>query len=158
MNREVFHEQVKRLQTRWKNAFDEEFVALLGAKMYAVSNETFVDVVNQFIGDRPVSKPPLLQDFMQATGAASRSSTKKVYHLGDIRPKALAECMDCGDSGFVRLRRRASHDEWARFEVGSAPCHCKQGKQVSLNQKYNLGPQFNRLWEKSYEIISEYGR
>lgn len=156
MNREIFDQQITRLKTRWKNSFDPEFVSLLALKMAYVSNESFVETVNAFIGDRPVSQPPLLQDFIKATGASQRSSESRRYQLGEIRPKNLCECRDCGDSGFIRLSRKPQFEAWARYESGSAPCHCSNGRLVSQNTKYNLGPQFSRAWESSYQVVPTY--
>jgi len=63
MTREIFDQQIQRLQVRWRNAFDREFVSLLANRMNGISNDDFVEIVNFFIGNRPVSKPPLMQDF-----------------------------------------------------------------------------------------------
>lgn len=79
------------------------------------------------------------------------------FALGEIQPKNIAKCWDCGDSGFIRLRRLPEYEEWATYESGSAPCHCDRGLALIAAGKLRkppiyFGPQFNELWTKSYEI------
>lgn len=66
MTEDCFKLQSERLRIRWKNAFDPAFLDLLGKKMAGVTNEIFIEIVSFFIGSRPISKPPLLQDFQDA--------------------------------------------------------------------------------------------
>lgn len=162
MNRDIFDQQIRRMQARWKNAFDIEFVSLLALKMSQVNNEAFVETVNQFVGNRPVSKPPLIQDFIDATRGSNRA--KKKYAYGDIQPKEIAQCWDCGDSGFIRILRNEVYEAWAKCAHGSAPCHCARGRGAIEaaaripKGPIDLGPQFNNSWLKSYSKMPAYDR
>lgn len=85
----------------------------------------------------------------------------KKYALGQIQSKDEAQCWDCADSGFIRLTRKEVYEPLAKFESGSAPCHCDRGRAVisaalRKSPPLDLGPQFNELWLKSYEICPEY--
>ena len=150
MTREIFDQQIGRLRVRWKNAFDPEFVSLLANRIGDAPNDAFVEVVNSIIGSRPVSKPPLIEDFTTPLKAYARSGRKR-YALGEPQPNA--SCRDCQDSGFIRLVRKPEFESWARFHTGSAPCHCGRGKLVSQSAKHDFGPQFNDRWLKSYDIL-----
>ncbi len=64
MTKDFFAQQVSRLRSRWKNNFDSEFVSLLSVQMNTISNDNFLKIVDFFIGNRPNSRPPMLQDFL----------------------------------------------------------------------------------------------
>lgn len=154
-----FFSQVKRLESAFgAKAFDAERCSMIRGNLRHLTGDQFERIVNQFINSKRPTDPPLPKEFSEAAASQNKSSTQRKYFLGDIQPREMANCFDCADSGFVRLKRVDGHEAWAKFETGSAPCHCERGAMVSRNVKYNLGPQFNDNWKRSYEILSEYGK
>lgn len=119
---------------------------------------TVIAVVDSFI--RTSKTAPLPVDF---SNALSESGGKKFkYALGELRPIEICQCMDCADSGFIRLKRKEQFAEWAKWQTGSAPCHCHRGRMAieaaarKPKHPLDLGPQFGDRWRNSYSVVSEY--
>lgn len=122
MTEEFFHEQLKRLRAKWPKAFDPESTKLIASHCAMMTNESFLNLVNVFIGSRPVTRPPLPVDFLEeAKRAESRdlrfkaASTAAHSALSPWRPlpEVLAQtdefkgCQTVGEAIEVaRLRLR----------------------------------------------------
>jgi hypothetical protein len=134
--------------------FSEQRELMLWECCRGVRYPLVIAVVDNFI--RKSKSAPLPIEFAEAIAAAEKTAGDKRYFLGEIQPKAIAKCFDCGDSGFIELKRKPEHEEWAKWGSGSAPCHCARGKLVSENKKHELGPQFSDRWRSSYTVIPAY--
>lgn len=77
-----FDAQMARLKTRFgEKAFDAAFVHLIWLEVQRLTPESFQRMVDQMIGLRPQTKPPLLSDFK-----AARANTDTREHKRDDRP------------------------------------------------------------------------
>lgn len=150
-----FKIQLDRLKIAFgEKPFDHQRLYLIRDSLRHLSYEQFERMVDRFIREKKPNDPPLPKDFAEI--AKIEGGQKRKIALGEYYPQELAECWDCGDSGFIRLVRNEDYDEWAKWDRGSAPCHCDKGRQVSQNKKHNLGLQFNETWKKSYSVLPCY--
>ncbi len=155
ITREQFFLQMDRLRDAFgDHKFPDQRESMMWEASEGQDYATVIRVVDMFI--RNSKAAPLPGEFSDLMSKEALSSGKKKFHLGEIQPKEIAKCHDCGDSGFIRLVRNEEFEDWAKWERGSAPCHCDRGRQVSRSKKYDFGPQFSERWEKSYSVISSY--
>lgn len=157
ITREQFHLQIDRLvDTFGDRHFPDQRVQMIWEVVDGLSYQTVIAIVDSFISES--KHAPLPVDFKKAVRESGHKARQ--YALGEIQPKEIAKCWDCGDSGFIRLKRKENFEEWAKWQTGSAPCYCFRGKQLIEAGKRNpkgpidFGPQFNDRWKNSYEIIS----
>lgn len=161
ITREQFRLQIDRLtDTFGEKNFPDQRSAMIFDYVCGLEYETVIAIVDSFI--RSSKYAPLPADFSEAVKEATKGVGAREHALGEIQPKEIARCWDCADSGFIRLQRIDSYEAWAKFETGSAPCHCSRGKELILKAKQKaknpteLGPQFNDDWKKIYKIMPEY--
>lgn len=157
ITRPQFQIQIDRLvNTFGANKFPDQRAAMIWDSVSDLSYPTVIAIVDTFI--RNSKHAPLPCDFSDAVKEATKN-TKHRYFLGEIQPPEIAQCWDCGDSGFIRLFRNDNFEEWAVWKNGSAPCHCyrgrhaiEAGKRKPKNQ-INLGTQFSDHWRTSYAVM-----
>jgi hypothetical protein len=154
MNFQDFDSQFVRLRQAYgERYFTIQHSEIIWRYVGELSLGEFSDVVENFIAES--HKAPTPSQFSEAVKIYRKS--KKPYALGELQPNPF--CRDCGDSGFIRLKRIVGFEPWAKFETGSAPCHCNRGKmaiEAALKIKgspIDLGTQFNDCWATSYKII-----
>lgn len=158
ITRDQFRLQIDRMVDVWgEKAFSEQREHIIWEAIKPYEYGQVIAVVDDFI--RNSRQSPLPSDFI--TAARNMGRGKKDYALGEIKPQELAICMDCGDSGFIRLSRKPQYDSWAKWDIGSAPCHCPRGWQLieaglRRKQPIELGPQFNDFWRSSYDVMPAY--
>lgn len=159
ITREQFQLQIDRLtDTFGDKAFPDQRVSMIWESAQEHLYPTVIAVVDQFI--RNSKSAPLPGDFAEALSASK--SEKRKYALGELRPKEICQCMDCADSGLIRLTRKESFEEWAKWSSGSAPCHCFRGRMAieaaarKPKHPLDLGTQFSDHWRNSYSVIREY--
>lgn len=134
--------------------FSEQRELMIWESCKGSSYNLVIAVVDDFI--RKSKAAPLPIEFAEAIAEAEKASGLVRHHLGEVRPKEFAKCFICGDSGFVRLKRNKEFEAWAKWQIGSAPCHCTQGLKVTKNKKHDFGPQFAEHWLKSYTTLPAY--
>jgi len=152
--REQFDAQLNRLiDTFGDRAFSEQRSFMIWKIVAHLDREDFQEIVDNFI--RCAKHAPLPAEFSEAVG--KRGGRGLALVLGEMRPLVEANCKDCCDSGFIRLHRSEGAETWAKWAVGSAPCHCVRGAELieaaKRKRKVDLGPQFADHWLKSYSII-----
>lgn len=159
IRRDQFQLQIDRLSdTFGERHFPDQRTHMMWGSVEGIEYATVISIVDGFI--RSSKYAPLPADFSQAVCDATKGSKIK-YALGDIQPPALAQCLDCRDSGFVRLVRLPQFETWAKWDSGSTPCHCGRGRELINKAKaraknpFTLGPQFGDHWRKSYSIARE---
>lgn len=156
VSRAQFDLQVDRLSDTFGDRyFPEQRTLMMWDAAKGKDYDAIIGVVDNFI--RCAKQAPLPAEFSVAVSEATKGSQKK-YALGDLQPKEIASCRDCADSGFIRLLRNKEYDEWAKWQCGSAPCHCYRGKALGIAAKKaksscDLGPQFGEHWRKSYSVL-----
>lgn len=160
ITKEQFQLQIDRLCDAFgDNRFPDQRVRMMWDSAEENDYGVVIGVVDSFI--RGSKYAPLPSDFSLAIFEAT-IGTKKKFCLGEVQPEEIAKCKDCGDSGFIRLIRNQAFEEWAKWETGSAPCHCYRGKMAidaakrKPKNSTDLGPQFADFWRSSYSIISAY--
>lgn len=155
ISKDQFYLQTERLVNAFgERSFPEQRTLMIWESVSGLEYGTVIKIVDRFI--RESKTAPLPVNFFEAVKAESGAGPKR-YALGEIKPKELAQCLDCGDSGFIRLERKDEFEEWAKWQIGSAPCACYRGRElVESGRKHNFGPRFNEEWKKSYKIISVY--
>jgi hypothetical protein len=160
ITRDQFYLQIERLSdTFGEKYFPEQRTLMIWETVSDLEYNTVIAVVDAFI--RNSKHAPLPSDFIEAVRDATKN-TKRKYSLGEIQPREIAQCFDCGDSGFIRLKRNETFETWAVWETGSAPCHCYRGKMlIDAGQRkpknpIDLGPQFGEHWKNSYTVLAEY--
>lgn len=158
ITREQFLLQVQRLcSTFGDRNFPEQRSAMIWDSVKDLDYEPVIGIVDGFI--RGSKSTPLPIEFSEAAKEIRKGMGAKQYALGEVQPQNIAKCWDCGDSGFIRLRRNQEHDEWAKWHIGSAPCHCYRGRDLIAAAKRmkkgptDLGPQFSDNWKKSYTVL-----
>lgn len=155
VTRDQFSVQLDRLiATFGDKAFSDQRVHLIWEALDGLDYANVITITSGFI--RESRYAPLPADFAKAAREFRRN--RRLYALGEIQPAASCVCMDCGDSGFVRVARKDSHEAWAVWRIGSAPCHCDRGRQLieagrRMRSPTDFGPQFEDRWLKSYEIM-----
>lgn len=161
ITREQFQLQIDRLVNCFgAQKFPDQRAAMIWDDVSGLPYATVIAIVDTFI--RNAKHAPTPGDFLEAVKASGAQA--KRYALGEIQPEEIARCLNCGDSGFIRLIRNEIYEEWAKWSSGSAPCHCYRGKQAIEAAKrkpknpIDLGPQFNERWLKSYSINPAYKR
>lgn len=161
ITREQFRLQIDRLcDTFGDKAFPDQRVHMMWESADGHLYPTVIAVVDQFI--RNSKSAPLPGDFAEALAATK--TQKRKYALGDIQPREICKCLDCGDSGFIRIMRNQVYETWARYPHGSLPCHCSRGRMAieaaarKPKSPTELGPQFNNSWLKSYSKMPAYDR
>jgi hypothetical protein len=158
ITRDQFRLQIDRLVDAFGDrAFSEQREHMIWEIVKPFDYPPIISVVDDFI--RGSRHAPLPADFVTSTRSLGRGS--RAYALGEIQPIDMAKCWDCGDSGFIRLRRKPTFDKWAKWDIGSAPCHCTRGWQLietGLRRKVPLdfGSQFSDYWRNSYEVMPAY--
>lgn len=160
ITKDQFRIQIDRLcDTFSDNAFSDQRVAMIWDIVDGLAYPTVIAIVDGFISS--AKHAPLPDDFKKAAHGFS-GKQKRNYALGEVKPFEEAHCKDCGDSGLIRLQRKYGHDEWARYDSGSAPCHCHRGAELieagkrRAKEPIDFGPQFGEHWLKSYGIVSSY--
>ncbi len=159
ITRDQFQLQIDRLaDTFGDRFFPEQRTLMIWDYVRGIEYSIVISIVDGFI--RGSKTPPLPSDFSQATAEVARSSGRK-YALGEIKPREICKCFDCADSGFVHVIRIDGHDEWAKWENGSASCHCPSGRELiaaakRMKSPTDLGSQFSEHWKKSYRISPEF--
>lgn len=84
MSPDCFSLQVTRLRNRFgDNAFDSEFVVLLGNECRSMNNEEFARVVEMFIGNRKHNNPPLIVDFREARLLLEKEALRKTVQAAE---------------------------------------------------------------------------
>lgn len=154
ITKDQFRLQMERLIDTFGDRFPAQRELMIWESVDDLEYSQVIRIVDSFI--RKSKTAPLPADFGEAVALERKSTGSKTYALGELQPRETCRCLDCADSGFIRLERIAGHQAWAKFETGSAPCHCDRGALISRNQKYNLGPQFNDAWRSSYKILPAY--
>lgn len=160
ITRDQLSVQLDRLiDTFGDKAFSDQRIALIWEIVNGLEYSQVISIVDGFL--KKSRHAPLPDDFSQAAKDFRRSS--RDYALGEIRPREIAQCLDCGDSGFIRLSRNTEFESWAKWQTGSAPCHCARGDQLieaarRMKSPMELGPKFNENWLKSYSVIPAYGQ
>lgn len=156
ITREQFQLQVDRLcDTFGDKHFPDQRTHMIWDDVRAYEYPTIIAVVDSFIRNSKFA--PLPGDFSEALKGAG--AQKQRYSLGEVQPREIAQCRDCADSGFIRLKRIDTHEDWARWHAGSAPCHCHRGRMVieagqrKPKHPIDFGPQFSESWLKSYSIV-----
>lgn len=155
ISREQFQLQVDRLaDTFGDKNFPEQRTHMIWEMMRGLDYTSVIAVVDSFI--RGSKFAPLPSDFHEAL---TEIPGQKKYKLGDVHPIETSQCLDCRDSGFIRLVRKPEFEKWARYWSGSAPCHCHRGKELieagsrRPREPIDFGPQFGEHWKTSYEIL-----
>ncbi len=153
ITRDQFQLQIDRLtDTFGGNKFPDQRSAMIWDDVSDLPYETVIAIVDTFIRNSKFA--PLPGDFSEAVKACGIQI--KRYALGETQPREIARCHDCMDSGFIRLTRNETFEPWAKWESGSAPCHCHRGKMLIEAGKrkpkdpIDLGAQFNDSWLRSY--------
>lgn len=155
MTIECFNVQMARLrETFGARAYPSTREELIAKALKHLDDAAITTLITGFIAS--AKHAPTVEDI--AKGAREFNSQKHTYALGEHRPREIAKCFDCADSGFVRVKRLANHATWAKWHEGSAPCHCYRGKLAieaakRLRSPVDLGAQYNHLWRSSYEIM-----
>lgn len=159
ITREQFLLQIDRLcDTFTDKAFPDQRTHMMWESAQGHLYPTVIAVVDAFI--RNSKAAPLPGDFSEALAATK--SEKRKFALGEIQPQEICQCLDCGDSGFIRLARKERFEEWAKWNIGSAPCHCHRGRMAIEAAKrkpknpIDLGPQFSSAWRNSYSVMPSY--
>ncbi len=159
VRREQFQLQIDRLSDTFGDKhFPEQRVLMIWEVVEGLDYGSVIALTDGFI--RASKFAPLPSDFSEAAKDFKRSSRR--YALGEIQPQEIARCLDCGDSGFVRLTRKDGAAAWAKWATGSAPCHCGRGRELLFKAAnrakgpLDLGPQFSQAWESSYAVVPAY--
>lgn len=157
ITKEQFDAQLGRLiDTFGDRAFSEQRAYMIWKTVSHLTRDDFQDIVDNFI--RCAKQAPLPAEFSEAV--SKKGGRGGVLVLGELRPKETALCHDCADSGFVRLWRKDGADDWAKWVIGSAPCHCQRGAELievaKRKRKVDLGPQFSDYWRRSYSVMRPY--
>ncbi len=137
----------------------EDKIRFLLTKLSGQSNQKFLKDLQErglTYGSYTTKQSEMIDGLYDRVTKVQPDGIRK-YALGEIQPRGIAKCWDCGDSGFVRLTRKQEFEEWARWSSGSAPCHCPRGAELisaaaRRSPPLDLGPQFNDLWKTSYSI------
>lgn len=161
ITRAQFQIQIDRLVDTFDDRyFSDQRVHMMWQAADGHEYHTVIGVVDSFI--RSSKQAPLPADFSAAFAEISRNSGHRKYSLGEIQPEEICKCFDCGDSGFVRVIRKPQFEEWAKWNAGSAPCHCDRGEKLieaAKRQKSptDLGGQFSEHWMQSYSVMPAHG-
>jgi hypothetical protein len=132
--------QIDRLvDTYGDKAFSDQRVHLIWEAVEHLDYANVITLVDAFI--RSEKNPPLPADF--ATAAREFRPQGKRYALGEIQPREIARCWDCGDSGFLQFTNQRCS--------GSCPCHCIRGEQLieagkRMRSPTDFGPQYRDEW------------
>lgn len=160
ITREQFQLQIDRLEdTFGERFFPDQRTHMMWESAIGYNYNTVIAVVDSFI--RSSKAAPMPSDFSSAMNEATRETRRK-FALGELQPKEQAQCFDCADSGFVRLKRNEQFEKWANWQSGSAPCHCHRGRMAIDAAKrkpknpIDLGSQFSDRWLNSYSIVQAY--
>jgi len=158
INHAQFRLQVDRLvDTFGERAFSDQRETMIWEMVQGLDYDFVIAIVDSFI--RGAKQAPLPADFSEAIAKAEKHGAK-LYRLGENRPKEIARCRSCADSGFARVVRKDGADAWAKWSHGSAPCHCARGRELieagrrMRPSPFDLGGQYGDHWTKSYRIIS----
>lgn len=153
VSRDQLSLQLDRLiDTFGDKAFSDQRVALIWEVVEGLEYSQVIAVVDEFL--KRSRYAPLPGEFSDALKDARRS--RRQFALGDLQPIEIAKCWDCADSGFIRVVRKRDYESWAKWDSGSAPCHCHRGRMAieaarKLKSPIDLGPQFSDRWRTSYE-------
>jgi hypothetical protein len=161
ITRPQFAIQMERLtDTFGDKFFSEQRAHMMWQSVEGLEYPTVIAIVDSFI--RSSKTAPLPVDFALAASEATKGRTRK-FALGELQPQEVASCWDCADSGFIRVKRNETFEEWAKYDFGSAPCHCTRGallieagKRLPRNP-IDFGGQFDETWKKSYTVMPAYG-
>lgn len=155
VSREMLDVQLERLEQAFGDKFfDDQRARMIWHAVEGLEYASVIEIADKFI--REFKHAPLPKDFLDASREYTRSAT--VYKLGEIRPREIAKCFDCGDSGFVHVERLPEYDEWAVWHSGSMPCHCERGRKLieagrrRAKGAIDFGAQWNSYHAKSYRI------
>lgn len=156
IQREQLDIQLDRLSEAFgEKNFGEQRSRMVWIAVEGMEYQDVISICDKFI--REFKHAPLPKDFLEAAREYNRNAT--TWALGEIRPREIAKCFDCGDSGFVRVQRRATYDKWAVYSMGSMPCHCDRGRELIEKGKrrakgaIDLGAQYGDYHAKSYAKI-----
>lgn len=155
ITRDQFALQIDRLiDTFGEKAFSAQREHLIWESVDGLEYANVIAIVDEFI--RNSRHAPLPGEFSKA--ASDYRKHNKRYALGEVKPMELANCKDCLDSGFVLVTRKSEFQRWAKWQSGSAACHCERGReliQAGLRRKspIDLGSQFSDHWSTSYDIV-----
>ncbi len=153
MTKELFVVSMKRMANCFgQNFYNTERTEAIWQLCKIHEDDVFYKTCNRLINNSRM--PPLPKEIadMARTVASTTGSVTTELALGEYRPKEISKCYDCADSGFIRLTRIDTFEPWAKWQSGSAPCHCGRGELVSKSNYRLYGPQFKEFWEKSYDV------
>lgn len=160
MTHECFVVNINRIQREFKGTFGQSRLEMIKKRFIPVDDGEWIKICDSIIAyERSL---PTLKEFEKYGLETLLSRKKHTYSFGEIQPKEIAKCWDCGDSGFIRLTRKQVFEAWARWATASAPCHCPRGIELiemgkRTKSSHDFGIQFSELWLNSYEINPAYG-
>lgn len=159
VRREQLEIQLDRLEATFGDKpFSEQRALMIWDAVRHLDYPSVCVIVDSFI--RSSKFAPLPEEFFKA--AREFQPQSREYALGEAKPRGLARCNDCADSGFAPVIRLDTFEDWAKSASGQAPCHCDRGRELievgkRMRRPVEFGPQWGELWRTSYRISPMYG-